>query len=122
MVQLAQELELPLVSKEQNPESHQENSADDGDLGDFDAEHFVAEAADIVLCLVNLMPSLLDPTPDEGDMATSPRNNPVSDIESAALVFPRAPAFIHERLGVASWKRRQQLKLVRQSKNLFWVA
>lgn len=75
-----------------------------------DIEQYLCEVVDVVDCLLDLLPSLLDPVPEDSyNKATQPEDA-IEDIKLATLLFPKASKGLAERLGKANWRRRQNLK------------
>ncbi|KAK3318119.1 hypothetical protein B0H66DRAFT_516243 [Apodospora peruviana] len=116
-LQLAESLGFPPQVKDTRPDVIERDNVPDYYESDeeFSIDDYLEVVADIVLCLVNLLPNLLDPTPDVFGPADDIFPVDVtSDIEAARRMFPKADLFIIERLGSASWRRRQHLRLVIQ--------
>jgi len=113
-LQIARDLDLPTLPKSKSTDTLDRPSqyTDDGELDEFDIYESVGRAADIVLCLNYLVPSLLDPPSDVIEETESSTNNATFDIDVARSMFPDAPLFIVQRFGKASWRRRHHLKII----------
>ncbi|MCJ1405770.1 hypothetical protein MMC11_009000, partial [Xylographa trunciseda] len=60
-----------------------------------------------VKCLVQLIPALQDPAPQDVYDGRATHLEANKDIELAIKMFPKAPSSLTRRLGFSNWKRRQ---------------
>jgi len=80
----------------------------------IDIRQYLEDALEIIDCLLDLLPSLRDPADQDHFDTTASGEDAAEDIKMAKILFPKAPIPLNERLGRANWKRRQNLKKVRQ--------
>ncbi|RDW61684.1 hypothetical protein BP5796_11576 [Coleophoma crateriformis] len=93
--------------------STEEIGVHDYQVPGVDLQQRLEDVADIINCLLDLLPSLRDPVA-QGNYKTNESGEHTSkDIKIAMVLFPKAPLSLNERLGRANWKRRQNLKKAR---------
>lgn len=76
----------------------------------------LARAHDIVTLLMQLGPSLLDPTPHNRSELSAHSGAAQQDISHVHACFPKADDSLAERLGRANWERRQFLRNLRDAR------
>ena len=75
----------------------------------------IENTTETLLCLVALVPVLLDPSPQDTYREDAATKEELRDIDLAMFMFPKAPPKLITRLGRANWKRRQfQRQLAQQ--------
>ncbi|KAH8746034.1 hypothetical protein BGZ57DRAFT_777998 [Hyaloscypha finlandica] len=92
----------------------QEIGIQDDRVPGIDIRQYLEDALEIIDCLLDLLPSLRDPADQDHFDTTASGEDAAEDIKMAKILFPKAPIPLNERLGRANWKRRQNLKKVRQ--------
>jgi hypothetical protein len=87
----------------------------------IDVQQSLEDVVEIIDCLVNLLPSLRKPEPQNNYSTNASSGDAAEDINLAMVLFPKAPRPLNERLGRANWKRRQNLKQARERSSLMEV-
>ncbi|KAI0127980.1 hypothetical protein BJ170DRAFT_397576 [Xylariales sp. AK1849] len=114
---------IPNVFNSIDEKSQTDNDSADvpEDVGIFDdlesesdPEKYLEDAAEVVGCLVDLLPTLCHPVEDD-EYQDRRGDNASLDTEVIRKLFPGAPGFLIERLAVASWQRRWNVRLSKRT-------
>ena len=73
----------------------------------------ITEMHDVLNCLLREVPSLQDPAPHDARMKDDYEGAFSADLSHLQSKYPQANEELLNRLGVANWKRRQQLMSIR---------
>ncbi|KAH8596651.1 hypothetical protein B0O99DRAFT_705975 [Bisporella sp. PMI_857] len=92
------------------------------DNSKYDLENLGQDAADTLDCLLDLVPLLQDPVPEDTFERDASPSEAQKDIEKAEEMFPKASKGLVTRLGQANWKRRQYQQRIRLGKRNYQEA